>query len=676
MDVCLAYMPYGPLEPPPLGVSLLAGGARRAGLAVRTLYPSFRFSDRIGLFVYRAISEAIGGFQIAEWTFSRLAFPDFSPDDAFLNEYIEWERTRDPEKFDLLFRDRGAFLQTISGIRAAAEAFIDEIAREIAELEPKIVGCSSTYYQNCASLALLRRLKELRPDTITMMGGANCESTMGIVMKRAFRWVDVVVSGEADELFVPLCRKLLDRGPDALLERLPAGVITASSLREDVPAEAPVAMTADLNLLPVPDFDDYFDARAEFSYQAALAPVSLSIETSRGCWWGRRRQCAFCGGNGERISYRAKTAERVMEELRKLSDQYFINRFVAADNILDMSYFATLLRDLAATNPPPYSVFLSVASNLSEEQCTRLADAGVHRMQPGIESLDDRLLAVLNKGNTAIGNVALLKFAFECGIKTTWNILVDIPGEEDEWYREMASWLPLISHLQPPHKVMSIHFERFSPYHRDQSRYGLSLVPHRWYSRIYPLTPTEMQDFAYHFENRCAVPMEETSGRRALDAQVLDWMLSHSRSNSGEARPMLTVREETERSLIRDTRACAVASEVVLEGLSDTIHRACRSPRALEAICTMVGSVKTGQDVSGSVTEALERLCEQGLILKLGRQYLALAVREPLRPFVYPPDYSYPRWQALVNKSGRSYWEIMAALDRRVAAQQVSELFS
>ncbi len=672
-DICLVYMPFAPIDPPPLGMALLTGGAKKAGLSIATMYPSFTFAESIGYFIYRAVLEAIGGFQIAEWTFSNAAFPDFRPDDeAFLREYLDSERLRDPDKFDLLFCDEVSFREMLRRLRTAADAFIDELARTIADRRPGIVGCSSTYYQNCASLALLRRLKELNPGTITMMGGANCEGSMGMVIKRAFPWVDVVVSGEADELFVPLCLRLLDAGAGALQQECPASVFTSSHKGNVSADDASVAMVTELDDLPLPDYSEYFRERAMFSYETVLSAAGLSIETSRGCWWGRRRQCAFCGGNGARIPHRAKSPGRVLREIDTLSGLYSVGRFVTTDNILAPSYFTSVLRALAGTHPPKYSFFFSVPSNLSEAQCKRLAAAGVTRMQPGIESLHDGLLAILNKGNTAAGNVALLKYARENGIKTTWNILVDIPGEKDEWYAETASWMPLIAHLQPPHKIMSIHFERFSPYYRDQARHGLVLVPHRWYSSIYPLTPDELQDFARQFENRNEAAPREKSGRRALETAALAWMRLHGGGALERAAPMLSVCEEDGRSVIRDTRPCAAAAESVLDGLVDMVHRACRAPRTPESISRIIRGAVKREVQPAAIGEALQSLVDRRLLLHLGRRYLALALREPFEPLSHPPDDGLPRLKSLMSRSGKSYWEIMETLDRNVASRHLS----
>jgi magnesium-protoporphyrin IX monomethyl ester (oxidative) cyclase len=677
MDICLVYMPYGPIEPPPLGIPLLIAEGKRAGLSTRALYPTFWFAEKIGYFTYNAISKAIGGFQISEWTFSSAAFPDFHPEDElFLTKYLAWEREQNKVKYDLLFSDETAFRNTCWNIRRTAVKFIPEVAKRIIEINPKIVGCSSIYYQNCASLALLRKLKELNPRIITMIGGGNCEGTMGMVMKRAFPWVDFVVSGEADNLFVPLCRILLENGVKVSTKELPYGVIASASpgrkaSREEEP---PVATVTDLNRLPVPDYDDYLVECGKFCYQRALPRPSLSIETSRGCWWGQKRQCTFCGVNGSRISFRTKPAERVLEELQLLHTKYTIDEFIGTDNILDMSYFKTVLRELARTKPPPYSFFFELKSNLNEKQCKILANAGVYRFQPGIESLHDGLLKLLNKGNRAIENVALLKFAYENGIRVTWIMLKDIPGERDEWYEEMASWLPIIAHLQPPHLTKSINFDRFSQYHLHPERYGLNLAPLRWHSYIYPLTPEELKNFAYRFENLNRKGLKENKGKVTLEKAIFEWMQLYAQGGSHANPPTLKVQEEEERSLIRDTRLCAVKSEIVLKGVPHLVHRACRSPHTRNEVYAAVSAWTNGAVGPESVDEAIALLQEYKLLLELSDRFLALAVKEPLRPFVYPPEYKGPTLQSMVKASQKSYWEILDGLGKRMAAEHYTDI--
>ena len=669
MDVCLVYMPYGPIETPPLGMALLVAEAKRAGLSARAMYPAFRFAEEIGYFHYKALSMAMGGFHVCEWTFAGVAFPAGHSDDGddFLEKVAEWERRNDPEKYRLIFKDEASFKNSCLKVRDAAEAFVEEQAAKILELSPKVVGCSSSYYQNCASLAVLRELKHLNPGIITLMGGTNCESSMGTVISKAFPWVDFVVSGEADELFAPFCRKLLEKGRTLSMDEIPFGVLSGGGNEEPLSlgAEPPVAIVGNLDDLPRPDFDDYLHEREGFAYNAALPRLSLSVETSRGCWWGQRGQCSFCGGNGKRIGFRVKKPARFLRELDELHACYGIHDFVATDNILDMSYFKTVLPELASTCPPRYSFFCSTKSNLGEEHCRRMADAGIYRFQPGIESLHDDMLRILNKGNKAIDHVALLKFAHENGIKANWNILTDIPGERQEWYLETASWLPLIVHLQPPHKVMSIHFDRFSPYHRNPERFGLNLVPGRWYSLIYPLSSEQIEAFACRFENRPEQADRQSEGRDRLKRVLGQWKMLHSPIPSRPNPPTLTVREEESCSVVVDTRPCALSEIHVLKGVHDWVYRACRSPVSLEDVVESVNFAGKEATVKETVQDALEYLRQQKFLLCIDGLYLALALKEPLRPFPNGPAPSTTNASTILEARGMSYWNALERLDRR-----------
>ena len=74
-----------------------------------------------------------------------------------------------------------------------------------------MVGFTSTFEQNIASLALAQRLAAAHPSVLIVFGGANWEGEMGVALHRRFGFVDVVVSGEADLSFPALVRELADR---------------------------------------------------------------------------------------------------------------------------------------------------------------------------------------------------------------------------------------------------------------------------------------------------------------------------------------------------------------------------------------------------------------------------------------------------------------------------------
>jgi magnesium-protoporphyrin IX monomethyl ester (oxidative) cyclase len=98
----------------------------------------------------------------------------------------------------------------------------------------------------------------------------------------------------------------------------------------------------DVDRVPVPDYDDYFAALSETPLHTGIFPALL-VETSRGCWWGEKHHCTFCGLNGDEMAYRPKSVGRVLEELDLLARRYATHRFLVVDNILHRQHLKTLI---------------------------------------------------------------------------------------------------------------------------------------------------------------------------------------------------------------------------------------------------------------------------------------------------------------------------------------------
>ena len=63
-----------------------------------------------------------------------------------------------------------------------------------------VVGFSSTFNQNIASLTLAKMIKEKFPHLKILFGGSNFESEMGLEYFRVAPWIDYVVPGEAEDI--------------------------------------------------------------------------------------------------------------------------------------------------------------------------------------------------------------------------------------------------------------------------------------------------------------------------------------------------------------------------------------------------------------------------------------------------------------------------------------------
>lgn len=641
--VHLVVPPYAPLEHPSLGVGVLKAALARSGIPSSVSYLNLRHAEAIGL-PRNLYVGALAPILIGEWTFARAAFPDAPRDDdgyfalAYSVLRSRWSEIEVKTAIRMMLESRDLSAAAFE-IREAAEQLILEAADEIVERRPRIVGCSSVFQQHCASLALLRRIRELAPDIVTVIGGSNCEGPMGRANLENFPWLDFVVSGEADFSFPELCRQILDRGPDLEPAQVPRGVYSRAGGLCTGPGGPPApenrhpivrGLVHDLDATPIPDLGDYFEQLEQHDLAAYIEP-SLLIETSRGCWWGEHSHCTFCGLNGTGMGYRSKSPERTVLEFEELARRHATRRFAAVDNILDMKYFDSVLPRLGQADDR-YVLFFETKPNLTREHLRKLRAAGVHAIQPGIESLHDVPLSKMGKGNRVTTNLQLLKWAREVGVYVTWFILSGLPDDDDRWYAEMAELTPLLTHLCPPRGIGDIQWHRFSPYFERAGDFGLDLEPTRASRFIYPLEGGALVDINYSFDTIGAVPRRRPDplrpGRERLDLAVRQWQQEWE-----TGRAALTLIETEDGLRVEDGRRCAVDSVHLLRGLDADVYRACDTAQARNGLLRrLTGEEAQPLDWEGTVLPSLEGLVERRLMLCTGSHYLSLAHNRPLHP--------------------------------------------
>jgi ribosomal peptide maturation radical SAM protein 1 len=381
--------------------------------------------------------------------------------------------------------------------RPTLGAYLDELITKYELDKAQIVGLTSMFMQNVANFALAKRLKERNPGVITVIGGANCEFPMGRVIAERIEHIDFVFSGPALKSFPQFVQYCLDG--DVSKCRSIRGVMSKGS---PLPASATDIVGEELSIdTPIElGYEDFLSRFDEYFANTDLKPI-LPFETSRGCWWGQRSHCTFCGLNGATMAYRAMKPELAIEQFKTLF-QYSgkVSMLESVDNILPKNYFKDVL-PLIET-PSNMRIFYEVKADMKEEDFVVLAKAKVNRIQPGIESLATSTLKLMKKGTTALQNINFLKMCVMYGIKPAWNLLVGFPGEGADVYRRYLDFLPSLTHLDPPTGVYTVRFDRFSPYHKQAGSYGLDLSPMDFYSFIYPFDESTMQDFAYYFTDR------------------------------------------------------------------------------------------------------------------------------------------------------------------------------
>ena len=104
-------------------------------------------------------------------------------------------------------------LEDLQDLEPLAAEWVAQLAQEICSRDFKVVGCTSTFEQTAASVALLSCIKKLRPEIVTVLGGANCEGEMAEGILSLSADIDYVFSGESEVSFPKFLRELQEGYP-------------------------------------------------------------------------------------------------------------------------------------------------------------------------------------------------------------------------------------------------------------------------------------------------------------------------------------------------------------------------------------------------------------------------------------------------------------------------------
>jgi len=535
--VLIVVPPFLELRYPSLGAHVMQACARAAGFRVRVFYANLLFAAHIGLPRCASLAEATMGTFLGERLFARAAYgvqplgehaDMFSPSRIYGNSVASEIYQNEALPYAEAYRLEA--LQT----EAQVPAWVETVGKYIAGLGISVIGATTTFQQTAPAIALLGAVRRHAVGVTTIIGGANCEGEMAEGIRNVAPFIDYVFSGESELTFPEFLRGMAHGKP-------PAGRIVQGKPCNDMDA------------IPTLDYDDYFEQRAASLSRAddvAVGKASLPYETSRGCWWGQKHHCTFCGLNGEGMVFRSRSPDRVIDELRALTARYRPATIEMADNIMPHNYFSTVVPRLAA-ELPGLNIFYEQKANLPRERLVLLKRAGIHVIQPGIESLSSELLTVMRKGTTARQNVALLRDARGVQITLTWSLLWGFPGDRPAWYEQMLAILPLLHHLEPPGGFFPLAFDRFSPYFDQADKFGISdLRPFAGYRDFLP-AGAAVEKVAYHFTGtyRCAAS-EAPDLMRAFNLAVGAWQALWA----GRQPPELRIRKYAGVFCLVDTR--------------------------------------------------------------------------------------------------------------------------
>lgn len=650
----IVNMPYSTLMYPSLSTGLIKAKLESGGISCRAFNLSFLFAEMIGLVNYQLLSLQKGQDPlVGEWLFAEEAWAtalEMTDSDFIamaagtpIAAYHKGEAAR--------------WLETTK--RITVPRFLDEAASRLISSGAEAIGFSCSFFQTISSLALIRRLKAMRPEIRILCGGSCFHDVMGRELFSKFDFLDAVSLGEADDVLVPLFQAILDgRDPSGLqgiMYRTPGGEIREGPLSSPVSSDV-------LEANPVPDFDEYFEDLRRVGMmddESAISKLFLAMETSRGCWKGEKQHCAFCGLNNRGLKFRRMSSARARETIEALTGRYPLRKIQVADCIMPREYARDLFPDLARRPVAGGVTFLAESRTaLTREEVGSMAGAGMIYLQAGIEGLSTNMLRAMHKGVTAIKNVHFLKLCRIFGIHPLWNIMMRVPGERREDFAEVMALIPKIVHFAPPFwGARVVEMQRFSPYFTGVEDWAENIRPRKYYRALYPADTVDIDRVAYFFDADWKDVLDDDALYGKLISRTDAWINVWRKS---ERLPTLEWSEMPDGEMqLTDSRNPTRTGKWVLDPFEASVYRAMDDPAtpklAVDRI-TAAGwpGAAVGEDpgrLEERVVETLEGFVRAGLAIRERNLYLGLAIPAGLAE----PDPGFRRTQVrmdLLNQNG------------------------
>jgi radical SAM superfamily enzyme YgiQ (UPF0313 family) len=289
------------------------------------------------------------------------------------------------------------------------------LADRIARDEPEFFGLSLYLWNVERSLHLAREVKRRSPGTTILVGGPEVSPDNPFVLGQG--GFDVAVTGEAEQMFGPLMRRLLDGGPTATAG-LPGVAVRDRDGGELGPFAPQGAAGFALTEFPSP-------------YLEGLLPVaperSTYAETVRGC----KSHCTFCfypRSSNVLRSLDVAASARLVSGLKDRGAREVV--------FLDPTFnhrpgFEPLLDALARVNADrALSFFAEVrAEGLTPGHAAMLARAGFTKLEIGLQSVNPETLKRVRRGGSPARVAAAARMLHAVGISLLVDLIIGLPGD-------------------------------------------------------------------------------------------------------------------------------------------------------------------------------------------------------------------------------------------------------
>jgi len=329
---------------------------------------------------------------------------------------------------------------------------LSSIVSSAREFRPDIIGVSGMTIDSREIAALASSLKKEFATTPIIVGGAQATHNPESVME--YESVDFLITGEGE---IGLDAYLEHFQGKRDVEEVPNLVFRRNGNLCHNPA-AP--FIEELDALPFPAYD-LVDLERYFQ----LPPTGfifaekryISVISSRGCPFG----CSYCH-NVHGRKYRYRSAEKVVEEMEQLIQEYGVGEFIILDDLFNfIPERVNRIAELIIERGMKIKLNLPTglrADLMTEEGLRLLRKAGMYRCLFAVDSASHRIQKLTYRNSNVEKTLQMIDLACDLGVFVHGTFIIGFPTEtEAEARRTIETALSSKLHTAAFHRAIPFH---------------------------------------------------------------------------------------------------------------------------------------------------------------------------------------------------------------------------
>ncbi|HEV2429509.1 MAG TPA: radical SAM protein, partial [Thermoplasmata archaeon] len=310
----------------------------------------------------------------------------------------------------------------------------------LARFRPAIVGVHTKTLTKPRALAIASIARG--SGAVTVAGGPDSASRTAAYLESGF---DLVALGEGEATLEEIVARTRRGAP---LEGTPGTAI----LRDRQVVRAPSRpFLRSLDELPMPAWD-LLDLEGYLArWERRTGERRMAVLTSRGCPF----DCSWCSKPTFGRTFRQRSADRVIEELRALKERYRVDYVRFCDDVfgIQRSWLEQLLGRLEEEALGLRFECLARVELLKPDLLDRMTRVGLARVYVGVESGSQKMLDLMNRGTRLAQIERTAESLRTHGVRQFWFLMLGYPGESLE---DIEATLRLFRKFSPEEYSVSI----------------------------------------------------------------------------------------------------------------------------------------------------------------------------------------------------------------------------